>query len=248
MAGRPLALAPEPSSEDDYRALSAALEESPRGRAFLAEYVRRSRSAETDTVIAALDRLSAQMRADAMAIDALRGELQTLVSAIRHTRPKIDAGQPPGKVAMLGALVDLLERRIDTIVENNAVDVEPASEAPPAETPLAQAMRPLLSAVPPPVEPELTIPSPLAAELLAIPIAAEARALPVSSIAVMSEKVFYGAPAGAPKIDGKCKVENTVEAEAKPAAATPQPPTTDRLRLLAPILALSENERLALFS
>ena len=122
MASEPQALAitHEAADEDDYGSLCAALEASARGRAFLAEYARRNRNADTELVLGALDQLAAQMRADAAAITDLRDELRMLLTAIRLARPDIDAGRPPGKVAMLTALVDLLERRIDAMVENKA--------------------------------------------------------------------------------------------------------------------------------
>ncbi len=117
MASEPLAIArPEPPAEDDYRILCTTLEASARGRAFLSEHARRNRSADTEVLLAAIDRLSAQIRGDAEALQHMRAELRTLVTAIRLARPDIDAGRPPGKVAMLGELVGLVERRIDALI------------------------------------------------------------------------------------------------------------------------------------
>ena len=56
MPNEPLALAIKPPaapSEDDYQAFCAALSESARGRAFLAEYARRNRNADTEVLLAA---------------------------------------------------------------------------------------------------------------------------------------------------------------------------------------------------
>ncbi len=115
-------------------------------------------------VLGALDDLAAQMRADAAAITDLRGELRMLLAAIRLARPDIDAGRPPGKVAMLTALVDLLERRIDAMVENKA-----AAQAT-VDDNIEEAARPQLAVVPPPEEPELPIPSPFIAQPPAIAV------------------------------------------------------------------------------
>ena len=50
-------------SEDDYTALLATLSASARGRAFLAEFARRNRAAETDMLLAAMARLEAMVAA-----------------------------------------------------------------------------------------------------------------------------------------------------------------------------------------
>ena len=59
MANEPLALAirpPDAPDEDEYRTLCAALSASARGRAFLAEYARRNRNADTEALLAAIGR------------------------------------------------------------------------------------------------------------------------------------------------------------------------------------------------
>ena len=132
MPNEPLALAmrppPDAPSEDDYQALCAALSESARGRAFLAEYARRNRHADTETLLAAIERLEAHLRADASAVQRLRDDLRMLLIAIRLARPEIDAAGPAAKAAKLTALLDLLERRIDAMAE-----CRPAELAPPAD-------------------------------------------------------------------------------------------------------------------
>jgi hypothetical protein len=233
MASEPQALAihSEASSEDEYRSLCAALETSARGRAFLSEYARRNRNADTEIVLAALDRLAAQMRSDAAAVEHMRAELRMLLIAIRLARPDIDAGRPPGKVAMLTALVDLLERRIDALFDNKAASGQARPDEP------AETARPQLSVVPPPDEPELPIPSPLGAQPPAIAVVHEAQANRASGAAIMPEvNVFDSAP------------PVTAKTVAKPAAAKAEPPPADRLRPLAAIMALTEDERLALFT
>jgi hypothetical protein len=230
----------ETPDEDDYRSLCAALGASARGRAFLDEHARRNRNADTKRVLGALDRLAAQMRAGAAGISELRIEMRALRTAL-HARPSIEANQPPGKVAMLTGLVDLLERRIDAVVDQKI-----AAEAPIDEQVLPA--RPALNVVPPPDEPELPIPSPFVAQPPAIAIVPVTVRAPPSTAVMPEVNVFDGAPAAvakpmsrplpkAPALPG-----NNL---APPKAASPP---ADPVRLLAPIMALSEDERLALFT
>jgi hypothetical protein len=59
-----LATTPSPSPQDDgeYEAIHAALMETTRGRAFLAEYARRNRRADIAALLAASERIEATMR------------------------------------------------------------------------------------------------------------------------------------------------------------------------------------------
>jgi hypothetical protein len=71
-APRPDAAAPETSAAGpalaaaDYEAIHAALMASGRGRAFLSEHTRRSRSADTLTVLTAVERLGEMLRGEAL--------------------------------------------------------------------------------------------------------------------------------------------------------------------------------------
>ena len=118
-AGRP--------SEDEYQTLCAALSASARGRAFLAEYARRNRHADTEVLLAAIERLEARMRADAS-----RGAAATrrpAHAADRHPArrgPRSTPRGPAAKAVKLSALLDLLERRIDAMAEP-----KPAAPSPP---------------------------------------------------------------------------------------------------------------------
>jgi len=130
MPNEPLALAihrPAAPSEEDYRALCAALSESERGRALLDEFARRSRSADTATLLAAIERVEARLRADASAVERLRDDLRMLLIAIRLVRPEIEGAGPAAQIAKLKNLLGLLERRIDALAEANL-----AEHAPPA--------------------------------------------------------------------------------------------------------------------
>jgi len=148
MANLAAAAAPAAPSEDEYQTFEAALSASARGRAFLAEYARRHRGADTETLLAALARLEALVRAQRAGAEPVRAEVRALVDAIRSARPEIAASALPARAAKLAQLLDLLERRLEAMIE-------------PAAPPLAAAP---LAAVPPPDEPELPIPSPAAVE------------------------------------------------------------------------------------
>jgi hypothetical protein len=206
MPNEPLALAIKPPaapSEDDFLALCAALSESARGRAFLAEYARRNRHADTEALLVAIGRIEARLRADASAVQRLRDDLRMLLIAIRLARPEIDAADPATQPAKL---LDLLERRIDAMAEAKPADAMPDE---PAETARAH-----LAVVPPPDEPELPIPSPTSAQAPAIVLVHDL------------EKT------SAPRVPAVI--------EAGVSAPPPDP--------LAAIMALSEDERLALFT
>ena len=61
----PVPVAPvAPAGADDYETLMAALSASARGRAFLAEYVRRNRQADTEAILAALRKLEQRLTAE----------------------------------------------------------------------------------------------------------------------------------------------------------------------------------------
>jgi hypothetical protein len=207
MPNEPLALAIKPPaapSEDDFLTLCAALSESGRGRAFLAEYARRNRNADTEALLAAIGRLEARLRADASAVQRLRDDLRMLLIAIRLVRPEIDAADPATQPAKLTKLLDLLERRIDAMAEAKPADATPDEPEP---------ARAQLAVVPPPDEPELPIPSPASFE--------------PRPISLVHDLEKTSAP--------------TVPAVIEASVASPPDP-------LAAIMALSEDERLALFT
>jgi len=247
-------------SEDEYQTFSAALSASARGRAFLAEYARRHRGADTDVLLAAFARLEALMRlqrADS------RGELRALLASIRKARPDIEASALPVRAAKLALLLNLLERKLIALAE---------ADAPPA------AADARLAVVPASEEPELPIPSPAAAQpalTLAhhrAPPPAQ-KAAPASTSAVIIPEVTWldGPPPGsfgledtdrhddaAPPSMGEKVAALTTEPEAKPPlaampdlmpvlppATTPLPPPANPL---AGLMLLSEEERLALFT
>lgn len=136
--------------EEDYRNFCAALESTQRGRDFLTEYGRRNRNADTEILLDSLDRIETMIKAEGAARDRLQDELRVLLIAIRLARPDINSATALTKAARLVDLLDLMERRIDAMVENK--DLPPITEEP-SPAPAA------LSVVPRPDEPELPIPS-----------------------------------------------------------------------------------------
>ncbi len=244
-------------SEDEYQTFSAALSASARGRAFLAEYARRHRGADTEVLLAAFARLEALMRLQRA---DTRGELRALLASIRKARPDIEASALPVRAAKLALLLNLLERKLIALAE---------AEAPPA----ADAR---LAVVPASEEPELPIPSPAAAQpalTLAhhrAPPPAQ-KAAPASTGAVIIPEVTWldCPPPGSFGLEDTDRHDNppppsmgekvaalTSEPEAKPplaampdlipaTAATPLPPLVNPL---AALMLLSEEERLALFT
>jgi hypothetical protein len=136
--------------EEDYRTFCAALESTQRGRDFLFEYARRNRNADTEMLLDSLDRIETMMKAEGKAHDRLRDELRVLLIAIRLARPDINSSTALTKAARLVDLLDLMEHRIDAMVENK--DLPPITEEP-LPAPAA------FTVVPRPDEPELPIPS-----------------------------------------------------------------------------------------
>jgi hypothetical protein len=142
-------------NEDEYQTFCAALSASARGRAFLAEYARRHRGADTETLLAALARLESLVRAQTRTgAGELRSELRGLIITIRAARPELARAELPARAAKLAMLLDILERRLVALAEPEQAAFD-AAEA-------ARAAR--LEVVPRLDEPELPIPTPAAAQ------------------------------------------------------------------------------------
>ena len=233
MANEPLALAirpPDAPDEDDFQALCAALSASGRGRAFLAEYARRNRQANTEALLEAIGRVEARLQADASAVQRMREDLRLLLIAVRLARPEIDAVGPAARAAKLSKLLDLLERRLDLMAG--------AESAAALTNDSGEAARSHLSVVPPPDQPELPIPSRASAPVAAIVLLHDReKREPVleqdhgqTNVAPVAEAV----PAAA-------VVESALPAMGVVETVIPPDP-------LAAIMALSDDERLALFT
>ena len=81
-----------PSINDaDYEAIEAAVMETERGRWFLKEHARRNRQADTNVLLAAIDRLERAVAGDQVAQDLnrLRAHLKEMATAIARTKGEI---------------------------------------------------------------------------------------------------------------------------------------------------------------
>jgi hypothetical protein len=189
----PAKLPGDTAAERDFKSFYAALTASARGKAFLDEYARRNRHADTQVLLGALDRLEALVRADGAALTRLRDELHMILIAIRLTRPEIEAGNPQAKATKLAKLLDLLEQRIAAMADGKTAGAAPPDDifaqaqpepVAPEKAPAAVAKsepappepaRVPLSVVPRPDEPELPIPTPAGAAPPAIALVQEIR-------------------------------------------------------------------------
>ncbi len=102
--------------EAEYQALAEALSETARGRSFLAEHARRSRSAETNILLTAIERIEAQVRPRMPAPDPLHDDLRRLLDELRTARTRVETGGAAPKVEQLAALLDLVQRRLTTLL------------------------------------------------------------------------------------------------------------------------------------
>src|SRR5262245_47086882 len=250
---------PVSSATDDraYQAFCEAISSSTRGRAFLAEYARRNRHADTEQLLAAIDRLQSLVTAPAppQTLEAIKYDLRALLDEIVTAQCELDARILATRAAKLAELMALVERRISTMLEAPRVEVmldvprvqgRPGSgvatplAALPSE-PVSQSERAHLAVVPLPGQRELPIPSPASTQLPPISL--------VRSETIIAEVAFVEpAPASqpAPQVVTTRPPEQQLIApavETKPAAKAA--PLADPL---ASIKALSEEERLALFT
>jgi len=238
--------------ERDFQAFSTALSASARGRTFLAEYTRRNRNADTELLLAAIDKLQEKIAANkaAKTSEPVRSELHALLKEISAARDELDASILTMKATKLAELVALVERRLTNIVtglpEDREAETEPESPDPSSER-AEKSERMHLAVVPPPDQPELPIPSPVATPLPPITL--------VHTETAVTEVVFSGETVSvpAPLQDHNRKpvvVEMTKldPSRASGIATAPVPSLAQKTDALASIMALSEDERLALFT
>jgi hypothetical protein len=93
-----------PTSEEDYDAICAAVMETVRGRWFLNEYSRRNRHADTQLILAALDRIEAGLRGEQtpQSIERLRHDLMEMAKAIARAQHEIAGIAPGGENPAIG--------------------------------------------------------------------------------------------------------------------------------------------------
>jgi hypothetical protein len=245
--------APDAPDDGDYETFCAALSASARGRAFLTEYTRRNRNADTEQLLAAIAQLQQTVVANAAprVTDTIKAELRALLDDIAVAQSELEASIFATKATKLADLVGLVARRITAIMALTHAEslppagvIESSSPQESKDEPKDAVERAHLAVVPTPEQPELPIPSPLVTPLPPI-------ALVRSEVMMMEEIAFVGPPSPVPdvkpatiKIDVP-KIEAAISQPAPTAAATkPSKPTGP----LASIMALSEEERLALFT
>nr|WP_321443960.1 protein phosphatase CheZ [uncultured Cohaesibacter sp.] len=83
---------PTPLRQEDYLAIEAAVMETARGRWFLSEYARRNRNSDTDTLLAAIDKLEKTVvreRSPATVMERVKMDLADMAGAIERTKKEI---------------------------------------------------------------------------------------------------------------------------------------------------------------
>ncbi len=136
MANETSALRSQPSAgrviEHDYQSFCDAVGASARGRAFLQEYARRNRHADTEVVLAALGRLESVARSQKASPEAerIRQDLRALLGTIHSARPQIDSTPGAIKSATLAALIEFVQARIEALVSptNGPLAIVPEPE------------------------------------------------------------------------------------------------------------------------
>jgi len=240
MSKQTIALAyPRPADalhESEYQALLEALAESARGRSFLAEHARRSRSAETNILLTAIERIEAQVRPRPAAADPLHDDVRRVLDDMRTARGRIDNGGKVPKAEQLNALLDILQRRLGKLL----AETQPSDDEPtPAPPPRPSAAR-WLDAPPEPAAADNDTNPTLRPTTIDIEVNPP-RLLPVANLEP-------GAPQP-PVFDIEAGIKAVVEAEVESKNKKPFEAAADHAEeALAAIMALSEEERIALFS
>ena len=225
--------------ERDYQAFSAALSASTRGRAFLVEYARRNRNADTELLLTAIDKLQTlvAVNKEPAKVESVRSQLYLLLDEIVVARGELDADLVTLKATKLADLMVLVEHRIGSIIASLPAEHKAeADSVPPLESD-AQHEKPErthLAVVPQPDQPELPIPSPIAPPQPAIAL--------VRTEITMAEVTFVDSP---PSEDPD---QERHVIEMPPLEPTITASTVESANPLASIMALSEEERVALFS
>ena len=218
-------LQPGAPDEADYHAFCTALSESARGRAFLAEYARRNRSADTPPLLSAIERLQISLAADPAepAEVLIKQKLRALLDDITVAQTEIEASVMAIRTAKLADLIARVEHRLVEIMAPAMTNPAPREPLPPSPP----------EVVPPSDQPELPIPSPAVAQPPPIALVWTETAM---------KEVAFAEPQPVP----------VNEPKAAPPAAAPISPAPLKAPMptdtLAAIKMLSEEERLALFT
>src|SRR5262245_29122134 len=221
-------------NERDYQAFCEALSANARGRAFLAEYARRNRNSDTEHLLTAVDRLQSFISANPVTqtAGAVKYELRALLDEISTAQSELEA-----------SVLAIKSTKLATDFENTGFAAPKRCRS----RRLHRKLQPRLISLwyPRPNNRNCRFPSPSA--LLPPSIAL------VRSESIMAEVAFVVPPE--PQSPGEKTAPESVSmpaSELQQAASVgerlpskPVPPTTDPL---ASITALSEEERLALFT
>ena len=237
---------PTAPDEGEYQTLCEALSTSARGRAFLAEHTRRNRNADTKLLLAAIERLRSLVAANArpQTSDSIKKELLALLDDISTAQKELETSILAIRAAKFADLIALVERRITDIVAPAHTEPAPQQDSAPAfvDDAIEEAERTHLTVVPSPEQPELPIPSPAATQPPAIAL--------VRDETIMAE-VSFVEPLPAPAAPDIQRAPHSTEMPKSDLAMSegsvvsrPLPPANP----LASIMALSEEERLALFT
>jgi hypothetical protein len=233
MSNEAHARAGEPAaSAEEYEAFHAVLSATARGRAFLDEHARRHRHEETDVLLAALKRLEHQVATQSPAVatnQPMLAEVGAVLDTVRNARAEIDAVRLSGALAQLVSALDTVQNRLSALVP--AAAPAPKIETPPARPPIALAI------------------AAVAAQALAT---AEAEDEPIKVLkagSIPPPPPFTGDDFASREdvslpdrsLDEPATDENEITDAVAPLSDSAEAP-------FAPIMALSEEERLALFS
>jgi chemotaxis regulatin CheY-phosphate phosphatase CheZ len=124
-----------PPSEQDYEAILGAVEETVRGRWFLAEFARRNRNADTRIVLDAIGRVEAVLRGEAapQPYDRVLFDLIEMAKAIARTRAEIAAIKPDvehdGKIGAASEELDSIVRATERATSDVLAAAEQIQEA-----------------------------------------------------------------------------------------------------------------------
>lgn len=219
------ALAPVPAGEDDYQAFYAVLAASARGRAFLDEHARRHRHADTEMLLGALRRLEGQIAAQTpRPPQPVPAEIAAVLETVRSARAEVDAVRLAGAVTQLVSALDAVQRKLAPLIAGLPAAV---SEPTPAQAPFALAI------------------TAVAAQALARAEAEEESVRVFKAGEIPPPSPFTGDDFSSGEGDEAESADSTEDADDPPAASVAGDSAED---LLAPVMALNEEERLALFT
>jgi hypothetical protein len=223
--------------EDDYQVFCQTLSATERGRAFLAEYTRRNRNADIEQLLAAIEQLrSVMVQPTPHRTDMVKRQLRELLDEIGSAQCELDELLLATKTEALADLIARVESRISRILWSLRADAAPEVAATPSASEVAaeppeEPARTHVAVVPVPEQPELPIPSPSASNPPAIALVRSETEL--AEVAFVETSPEQAAARSHPPASGEEKAVDT------------SPPPADPL---SPIMSLSEDERLALFT